>query len=73
MTYGCEVGGLLKTNNHSSHIGCAMTYIGSVHICPLLQQQLHHIGMTTLSSPVERGLAFTLMGAGEKKEAEIPT
>ena len=49
-----------------------MTYIGLVHICPLLQQHLHHFGMTIVSSHVERGLAIILKGPGEK-EGETPT
>ena len=48
-------------------------YIGLVHICPLLQQQLRHFGMTLLSSPVERGPAIILKGAREEEKAETST
>ena len=30
-----------------------MTYTGLVHICPLLQQNLHHFGVTIASSSEE--------------------
>jgi hypothetical protein len=37
-----------------------VTYIGFVHISPLLHQQLHHFDAKTASGLEERGLAITL-------------
>ena len=44
----------------ASDSGCEMTYTGFVHICPLLQQRIHHFNMTIVSSPLERGVAISL-------------
>ena len=47
-----------------------MTYICLVHICPLLQQHLHHFSMTILSSTVQSGLAKSLTGSEEGRGGE---
>ena len=44
----------------ASDSGCEMTYIGFVHVCPLLQQRIHHFNTTPGNSNVERGVAIIL-------------
>ena len=61
-----------SNNNSRSHSGCAMTYNGFVHVCPLIEQQLHHFGMTIPSSTVEMCVA-TILKCPREKKTETPT
>ena len=50
----------LQKETQKQKYRCAMTYIYLVHICPILQEQLGHFGMTLFSSIVDRGAAAFL-------------